>query len=374
MSRLVVLIPAHNEAAAIGATLTAITAQDRPADLVVVIPNGCTDNTADVARTYPVEVCELPALPHRKSEALNIAWDRYARDADVVVCLDADTILPPNALGDWEAQLEADHAIGGISSKFTMLTPAKAHQVLGAPLEPSTRWANLLVRVQAFEFACWSQTALDKGYTTVLAGTGCAIRGSVLREVAEVETSGGPWSYESVTEDFTLTYQIRKLGYRCIVSPTVRAYTDGMTTVRALWGQRIKWQVGTVQDLLRIGLNRLTLRDWLQQAACLFNVAAKALLVFFWALLLGTGSATFIWGWWLLPLLFVGLDLVRVRSVPHRDRTDSLLAGSFFAMEAFMWLRAAWVAVSWVRVIRSRHNPTSQLDLWAAQSRAEATR
>ena len=68
----------------------------------------------------------------------------------------------------------------------------------------------------------------------------------------------GPWSYASDVEDFELTYRLRRLGHACKVSYTVRAYTDAMVTVRALWAQRMKWQGGTVEDLLRIGVNRLT--------------------------------------------------------------------------------------------------------------------
>src|SRR5690606_29150871 len=115
---------------------------------------------------------------------------------------------PPNALGDWESQMDADQTIGGSSSKFTMLAP------------------DILSRIQKAEFATWTQTALDRGETTVLAGTGCCIRNSALREIASRDDRDGPWCYTSATEDFELTYRIRELGYRCVVSPTVRAYTD----------------------------------------------------------------------------------------------------------------------------------------------------
>ena len=347
-TKLVVLVPAHNEADSIGATLDAILRQDRQADEVVVIANGCSDDTAEVARRYPVTTLELGSLPHRKSQALNIGWERFGKDADVVVCLDADTVLPPNALKDWEAQMLAEPRYGGLSSKFTMQAP------------------DLLSRIQKAEFATWTQTALDRGSTTVLAGTGCAIRGGALRQIAERCDREGPWSYTSATEDFELTYRIRELGYVCAVSPTVRAYTDSMKTVRALWGQRMKWQTGTVQDLMSFGFNRLTARDWLQQAACLFNTFAKALLVVFWTMLFATGMFSFIWFWWALPLVFISLDYVRSRSIPHRDLKDTLIALSFFPMEAFMWLRAAWVAASWWKVITR-----SQKDLWAAQYKSE---
>ena len=104
---IVALCPAFNEAASIAATIEALLAQTRPIDTIVIIPNGCSDNTAEIARSYTHEhgnlvVLELPRLKHRKSEALNRAWLRYGKDADIVICLDADTIFPPDAVYHWE--------------------------------------------------------------------------------------------------------------------------------------------------------------------------------------------------------------------------------------------------------------------------------
>jgi len=493
---LVALIPAYNEAGSIAATIEAVLAQTRPADHVIVIPNGCTDDTADIARQYPVTVMELPRLPHKKSEALNIAWLTYAKDADTVICLDADTVLPPNAFADWEHELQADPTLGGSSSKFTMQKP------------------GLLSRLQKAEFATWTATGLRLGHTSVLAGTGCAIRGQALRQVAEsnsidpseeswnhpalngkagrikaataprnskekfgsrteshgpkqmgqspkvlsfvtdatilpaststtsnsepsstisktemnADDSGtprkhtanadshlairqktgpesvelakpdtrqsialeepqnkgietlqkcektphvnGPWSYNSAVEDFFLTYQIRKLGYHCHISPTVRAYTDSMTTLKALWAQRMKWSVGTQLDLIDFGFNRLTWRDWAQQAMGLLNITLKLLWV---TIIVGyalTGNLQIIWFWLLLPILFIALDIKRALIIPHRDWKDILIAATFFPNEAFMWTRAAWTTASWLTVIKTKIT-RKNTDLWDSQARAE---
>ena len=241
--KIVALVPAYNESASIGSTIQAVLDQERPADQVVVIPNGCTDDTAEVARRYPVTVMELPQLEHRKSEALNRAWAQYAQDADMVVCIDADTWLPPHAFANWAQEFTDAPHLGGSSSKFTMQAP------------------DLLSRLQKAEFATWTDTSLRRGTTHVLAGTGCAISGAALAAVAAREDREGPWCYTSATEDFELTYRLRELGYFCQVSPTVRAYTDSMKDLKSLWNQRLKWQVGTIEDLLSFGVNRLTLRD-----------------------------------------------------------------------------------------------------------------
>jgi cellulose synthase/poly-beta-1,6-N-acetylglucosamine synthase-like glycosyltransferase len=352
-TEVVVLIPAYNEQDSIGATIEAILSQKRVPNRIVVIPNGCTDNTAEVARSYPVTVMELPKLEHRKSEALNRGWSRYGKHADIVICLDADTVLPPNAVGDWEKELTGNKNLGGSSSKFTMQAP------------------DFLSRLQKAEFSTWTDTALRSGKTHVLAGTGCAISGKVLREVASRDDREGPWSYTSATEDFELTYRIRELGYLCQVSPTVRAYTDSMKTVKALWGQRMKWQVGTVEDLLTFGINRLTVRDWGQQAMGMFNAFLKSLWLFVivgqWAYY---GELKIAWFWWLLPILFIALDVKRAMRIPHRDWKDILIALSFFPNEAFMWLRAGWFTKSWLDVLWSKVTGRTK-DRWSAQYQAE---
>ena len=352
--RVVVLVPAYNEAGSIGATLDGLMSQVRPADLIVVVPNGCTDATASEARKYPVTVMELPRLEHRKSEALNRAWSRYASDADVVVCLDADTVLPPNALAAWEREFahESGARLGGSSSKFTMQDP------------------GLLSRLQKAEFATWTDTALRRGRTSVLAGTGCAINNAVLRQIAARDDREGPWVYTSQVEDFELTYRIRELGYICQVSPDVRAYTDSMKSVKALWGQRMKWQVGTVEDLLDLGVNRLTLRDWGQQAMGLLGVFLKLLWLAVIVLSLILGVFRVVLFWWLVPILFVALDIKRALRIPHRDWKDVLLAATFFPQETFMWLRSGWFLASWWAVLRSKIT-RRRIDRWEAQYTAE---
>jgi cellulose synthase/poly-beta-1,6-N-acetylglucosamine synthase-like glycosyltransferase len=363
--RVVVLIPAHNEAASIADTIEAVLAQDRLPDDVVVIPNGCVDATADIARRYGVTVLELPRLEHKKSEALNTAWHRYASDADLVVCLDADTVLPPNAIADWSQEFLRDAErrtegvrslpLGGSSSKFTM------------------RGGDFLTRLQRFEFARWTDTALQRGWTSVLAGTGCAISGEALRAVASRSDREGPWVYTSQVEDFELTYVIRQLGYRCQVSPTVRAYTDSMKTVRSLMGQRMKWQVGTVEDLWSIGVNRLTLLDWWQQVAGLFAAFARTLWLAVIVGLVLTDQFRFIWIWWVLPILFVAVEVRAALRIPHRDRLDVVLALLIIPSEIFAWLRATWFTRAWLEFLMGKITGRRK-DHWQLQYAAEANR
>src|SRR5688500_11834554 len=97
MTGLSIIIPAHNEAAVVARTLNSILGNriDRPLQIVVVA-NGCTDQTANVVRGFgdKVELVETPV--GNKTHALNLG-DRVAR-YDLRAYLDADIELSDNAL------------------------------------------------------------------------------------------------------------------------------------------------------------------------------------------------------------------------------------------------------------------------------------
>ena len=348
----IILIPAHNEESSIAATLDSVMAQEVAPDKVVVIPNGCSDRTAAITRTYPVIVMELPALAHRKSEALNRAWLAHAYDADIVISMDADTHLPPHAVGDWIKEL-SDASIGGSSSTFTI------HQPKG-----------LLARLQKAEFAAWADLNLHKGHTTVLSGTGCALSNTALKQIAARSDRHAPWAYTSQVEDFELTYRIQELGYRTIVSPTVRAYTDSMDSIKSLWGQRMKWQVGTLQDLLAIGFNKHTAISWGRQALNALGVLS----LFIWAYIaytvIHTKAFTFQPLWLIIPAAVTLHRFHGAHRIPHKDKKDIALSLSFIPHELFILFRYALFIAGWSEIVKSKITKKTK-DRWAIQYQAE---
>jgi glycosyltransferase involved in cell wall biosynthesis len=110
-----VVIPAHDEAAVIGRCLDSIASAVAEHDLeVVVVCNGCTDNTAAVARTYSgVRVEEI--LVPSKVAALR-AGDKRATSFPRVY-LDADVVLPAESLAALVTTLRHD---GPLASRPTV--------------------------------------------------------------------------------------------------------------------------------------------------------------------------------------------------------------------------------------------------------------
>lgn len=93
-----IIIPAHNEAAVIGQTLQGLLRQVSEGDEVIVVCNGCSDNTAAVARRFEPRVTVLETDVPSKTNALNLG-DRQARSFPRVY-QDADVVLGDGALSE----------------------------------------------------------------------------------------------------------------------------------------------------------------------------------------------------------------------------------------------------------------------------------
>lgn len=74
--KIVALLPAHNEAESIAATVCALRAQTRIPDEIIVICDNCTDATAEIASDHGATVWATSGNTHKKAGALNFALER----------------------------------------------------------------------------------------------------------------------------------------------------------------------------------------------------------------------------------------------------------------------------------------------------------
>lgn len=100
--RKVAIVPAKDEAETVGEVVKALL--ETPVDEVLVVANGCTDDTAVVAAEAGARILEIASpVGHDVGRAIGAAYV----DADIYLFTDADIVLPPayfipflNAVGD----------------------------------------------------------------------------------------------------------------------------------------------------------------------------------------------------------------------------------------------------------------------------------
>ena len=113
-SRLVsVIIPAYNAKATLGRCLATLSEQTRPPNEIIVVDDGSTDGTADLARRYDVQVI---SQANAGPAAARNAGARAAR-GDLLLFTDADCAPAP----DWVEQMVApfaDPAVAGAKGVY----------------------------------------------------------------------------------------------------------------------------------------------------------------------------------------------------------------------------------------------------------------
>lgn len=221
MHTFAVLIPAHDEEAALPAALRSLTEQDYPADRfrVYVVADNCTDRTAEVARTAGV-TCFVRADSERrgKGHALAFGLERVLKDApDVVVILDADCTLNREALRELDAAFAAgaEVAQAAVRSRNADEGPTGYVAAVGAAFDEAVAVGRHRL-----------------GLSVPLRGTGMAFRRDVLKRV--------PWEAFGPVEDAEYAGKLWRAGVRvrhsgAVVSCAAPAAVDELCRQRRRW-------------------------------------------------------------------------------------------------------------------------------------------
>ena len=91
-----IIIPAHNEEGSIGTLLHGLVDGSRPGEFeIIVVPNGCTDRTVEIARSFAPAVTVVESPVASKAAAIDLgdrtatSFPRLFLDADIRVGIDA---------------------------------------------------------------------------------------------------------------------------------------------------------------------------------------------------------------------------------------------------------------------------------------------
>ncbi len=249
-----VIVAARNEAAVLPITLAALFAQtDRPDD-VVIADDGSDDSTAALLlREYGLEapaVGQMSApsprhptlrwlrLPHGgKARALNAAMARVS--TDLVLTVDSDTLLEPDAVAAMRAAFAVDPALVAATG---VLFPVCGPTISGRFFQ----WFQTYEYMRNFlsRYAWGRQDGL-----LLISGAFAAYRRQPVLAV-------GGFDPDCLVEDYELTHRLRDHAVRSgVVWNTsvvggARARTDAPATLGAFMRQRRRWFGGFLQTQL----------------------------------------------------------------------------------------------------------------------------
>ena len=246
-----VIVAAHNEARVLGMTIEALAQQVDPPELILLADDGSSDNTpAELKRLYGLATPALgemsgPApgmpslrwlrLPHGgKARALNAAL--LHADTEVVLTVDADTLIAPGALKAMRRAFAIEPALVAATG---VLAPICGQ----SPMARTFQWFQSYEYVRNF----LSRHAWE-GQRGLLLVSGAF---AAFRRTAVIEVGG--FDPDCMVEDYELIHRMHRHAADTGQDWTVRvigaalASTDAPASPMAFLRQRRRWFGGFLQ-------------------------------------------------------------------------------------------------------------------------------
>ena len=372
------IIPAYNEEESIGSVIESLLAQTRLPDVIHVIVNNTTDKTVEVAAGYAgahssvvdgveqfteVYVHDIGKNPDKKVGALNYGFT-LIEGMDYLLGVDGDTVASEKAVEQLEEEIVSDSRIGGISAIYT-IDPD--------PIQGTV--AKFLISGQRAQFAAFNMQNMLRGRNmAVLGGQYSIFATKALRDAMTQNHQTTPWVKDSEVEDSLLSLQIKSAGYLTKISARARADVGGMTTLRGLDAQQVKWNYGAI-ELMWPGQRgdtkgqpyhpNLRLR-WLENASMAINAVARVMFILLVVAAVSIDAFVFSPVWLVPPVVAAALNVRIAMSMQGRTRRDILFAALIFPAEMYMWVRIGHFLRAWTKFASKK-----QVDNWAAQAKAE---
>lgn len=225
--RFAVLVAARNEESCIAGIAESIRSQNYPAELadIYVIPNNCTDRTADVAAAAGAKIIHVSPAVRSKGQALHEAFAHLLNTEthDAYCVFDADNEADPNFLAEMNRTLTS----GARAAKSRILAKNAHEGWVCACYETFFCNANLFL----------NRARRNANLSARLIGTGFAVRRDLMEEL-------GGWNTETLTEDAEFYAMLSARGEQIAFVPGAVTYDEEPCSFRESIRQRRRWMSG----------------------------------------------------------------------------------------------------------------------------------
>ena len=226
-----IIVPAFNEAEVIEASLASLLELRYPYYEIIAVDDGSTDETYEKMRAfegnhYGVRVQVFRKENSGKADTLNYGIRRSK--APIVVCMDSDSRLTPDALR-YAVRPFRDPNVGAVAGNVKVINRHNIWTKLQA-LE-YIEGLNIVRKAQAFFRS-----------VNVIPGPIGIFRRSA------IEGTGG-YDSDTFAEDFDMTVKILAEGWKINYEPKAVAFTEAPEELLDVIKQRYRWSRGILQAL-----------------------------------------------------------------------------------------------------------------------------
>ncbi|MDP4290195.1 MAG: glycosyltransferase [Bacteroidota bacterium] len=223
-----IIVPAYNEEVTGVKTVENLLKSNYKNFEVIFVDDGSKDNTYELVKNRFAGNSQVKILTKPNSgKAASLNFGISHANGEIMVCIDADTLLDVNAVGLLVKPF-IDVEVGAVAGNVKV----------GNKI-------NLLTRWQSIEYTTsqnFDRMAYDYINTiTVVPGAIGAFRGSALKEI-------GGFDVDTLAEDCDLTLRLLRAGYRVRACNDAKAYTEVPEKLQMFMKQRFRWSFGIMQS------------------------------------------------------------------------------------------------------------------------------
>jgi cellulose synthase/poly-beta-1,6-N-acetylglucosamine synthase-like glycosyltransferase len=222
------IVPAFNEEITIKKSLESLIELDYPNYEIVVVDDGSTDQTLEIAREFETSNVKVIHQHNQgKANALNNGINHSK--GEIIVTVDSDTKLKEDSLKKIFARFAENKQLGAVAGNVKVIPENSILNVIqGAEY---TVGINLVRKAQSM-----------LGCVMIVPGPIAALRREAIERVEL-------FSSDTFAEDFDITMKILEQGYKVEYEDNAISYTDAPKNLEDFMKQRRRWYRGMLQVL-----------------------------------------------------------------------------------------------------------------------------